>query len=259
MIKYYTRACNFFHGNLAKQLVAKKKALPLCGIKDIAFDQVELFTRKKRSVKVKLIKIKEIQKLNRNEQTKIKKDLKKITSKRKNFLKNINFNTPSIMGIINLTPDSFSDGGKYNQYNKSLKHISTMVNSGADIIDVGGESSRPGSKTISSNKEWKRIKNVIKNFKKIYKNKCLSLDTKKLDLMVKGIKYKVDIINDISGFRYDPNSLKYLKKYKIPKVLHHMQGTPDTMQISPKYQNVLLDIYDFFEENRKRLLGKKLY
>ena len=152
------------------------------------------------------------------------------------------------MGILNLTPDSFSDGGKYNKKNKSFKHISKMIYSGAEIIDVGGESTRPGSKTIHPKIEWKRIDNVIKKFKK-YKTTCLSLDTRKSEIMVNGIKHGVNLINDVSGFNYDKNSLLKLKKYKISKVLHHMQGSPNNMQKNPKYKNVLLDIYDFFEKS----------
>ena len=153
------------------------------------------------------------------------------------------------MGILNLTPDSFSDGGKFNKHDKSFKHINEMILSGANIIDVGGESTRPGSKTINSNVEWKRVKHVIEKFKKKYKKSCLSIDTRKSDVMIKSIKYGVDLINDVSGFNYDKNSLSKLKKYNITKVLHHMQGTPNTMQKNPKYKNVLLDIYDFFEKN----------
>jgi dihydropteroate synthase len=89
------------------------------------------------------------------------------------------------MGILNMTPDSFSDGGKFNKKNKSFNHIKEMILSGANIIDVGGESTRPGSKTIKPEAEWGRIKSVIKKFKKKYKKTCLSIDTRKSDLMVK--------------------------------------------------------------------------
>ena len=123
-----------------------------------------------------------------------------------------------------------------------------MIKSGANIIDVGGESTRPGSKTIDPKTEWRRIEYVLKNFKKKYKKICLSIDTRKSDLMIKSIKCGADLINDVSGFNHDPLSLSKLKKYNIPKVLHHMQGTPKTMQKNPKYKNVLLDIYDFFEK-----------
>ena len=164
------------------------------------------------------------------------------------------------MGILNLTPDSFSDGGKFNRKDKSLKQISKMINFGAKIIDVGGESTRPGSKSIDPITEWKRVQKVIKSFKKKNKNICLSLDTRKSDLMLRGIKYGVDLINDVSGFNYDKDSLNKIKKYKkITKVLHHMKGTPNTMQKNPKYKNVLLDIYDFFQNKiNSKLIGKKI-
>ena len=248
MIKYYTRACNFYHGTQAKSLIIKNLALPLCGNNNIAFSKIEIFKRNNKKISSKIIDINSINKLNKVEQIKIKKDLKKITLRRKNFLKNVNFSSPSIMGILNMTPDSFSDGGKFNTKKKSFLHISKMVKCGADIIDVGGESTRPGSKNIDSKVEWKRIKEVIVNFKKKYKKCCLSIDTRKSELMTKSLKYGVDLINDVSGFDYDKNSLSKLKKYNVPKVLHHMKGTPDTMQNNPKYQNVLLDIYDFFEK-----------
>ena len=258
MIKYYTRACNFFHGYRAKTLIKQKLALPLCGNKKIAFNTLEIFTRNEKKIFSKFIYIKDIRRLKKKEQKIVRRHLKKITSKRKNFLKNISFSKPSIMGILNLTPDSFSDGGKFNSKKKSLKHLSNMIKAGADIIDVGGESTRPGSKTIDPSVEWKRVKSIVQNFKKKYKKKCLSLDTRKSDLMVKGINFGVDIINDVSGFEYDRNSLNILKNYKITKIIHHMQGIPSDMQNNPKYKNVLLDIYDFFEKKIDQIKDRKI-
>ena len=259
MIKYYTRACNFKYGSIARKLIKKKLALPLCGNRNISFDQIELITRNKNKVSNKFIHYKELNYLSNNQKKKVKKDLKNITSKRNNFLKNVNFSKPSVMGILNLTPDSFSDGGKFNKKQKSLKHISDMIRSGADIIDVGGESTRPGSKTIDPNKEWERVKHVIRIFKKRYKNIPLSIDTRKSDLMVESIKYGANLINDVSGFSFDKYSLEKIKKFNLTKVLHHMRGTPNTMQINPKYKNVLLDIYDYFEKSiNERFTDKKI-
>ena len=149
MIKYYTRACNFKYGSIARKLINNKKALPLCGSKNISFDEIEIITRGKKKIHSRIINYKKVNKLSTFLKNKIKKDLKNITSKRKQFLKHVNLAEPSIMGILNLTPDSFSDGGKFNKNNKSLKHINEMITSGATIIDVGGESTRPGSKTIN--------------------------------------------------------------------------------------------------------------
>ena len=251
MTKYYTRACNFYYGSESKNLIKKRLALPLCGNKQIAFDKVQIFIRNKNKITTKFISIKKINNEKKNLRQKINNDLKNIIIKRKLFGK------PMIMGILNLTPDSFSDGGKYNKINKSLKRINSMIKSGANIIDVGGESTRPGSKTISPTKEWKRIEKVIKNFKKNYPKVLLSIDTRKSEIMKKAIKYKVDIINDVSSFDHDSRSFQIIKKNNIWNIIHHMQGTPQTMQLNPKYQNVLLDIYDFFEEKIYKILKNK--
>jgi len=258
MTKYYTRACNFYYGANAKLLIKKKLALPLCGNKNIAFDKVEVITRRNNKILSKIINIKKIETLNSSPKKKVKQDLKKIVFKRKNFLKNINFLEPSIIGILNLTPDSFSDGGKFTKQKKAKNHILNMIKAGASIIDVGGESTRPDSKTVLTNMEWKRIENIVKNFKKKHKKTCLSIDTRKAEVMIKAIKHGADLINDVSGFNYENQSLSRLKKHNVAKVLHHMQGTPNTMQKNPKYKNVLLDIYDFFEEGIKKIDNKKI-
>ncbi len=258
MIKYYTRACNFHYGKYSKFLINKKLALPLCGNKHISFDKIEIITRKKNKISSKFINLKDIKNLKKAEKKKITLDLNKITSKRRNFLKNINFSKPSIMGILNLTPDSFSDGGVFNNYKKANKHVIDMVKYGAKIIDVGGESTRPGSQTISEKEEWRRVEKIIKSVKNKYKNICFSIDTRKSEIMTKSIKYGVSLVNDVSGFEYDKSSLLKLRKYDISKVLHHMQGTPNTMQIKPKYKHVLLDIYDFFERGISQIDNKKI-
>ena len=257
MRKYYTRACNFYHGSEARKLIQTKKALPLNGKNNIAFDSIEIFSREKRAVKTNLINVNKVLKLNKKIRKIVKEDLSKIVSKRKDFLRHINFQSPSIMGILNLTPDSFSDGGKFNNYSKAFKQISNMIKSGANIIDVGGESTRPGSKTIDPKIEWERIKYVFNNFKKKYKKICLSVDTRKSDIMIKSVNCGADLINDVSGFSHDPLALIKLRNFNIPKVLHHMQGTPKTMQKNPKYKNVLLDIYDFFEREIPNISNNK--
>ena len=259
MRKYYTRPCNFYYGKNAKRLVYSKKALPLNGKHNIAFDQIEIFSRQKKQIKSNLIYFKNIKKLSKVVKKVVKKDLKNIVSKRSNFLKNVNFSETSIMGVLNLTPDSFSDGGKFNSKKKSFHHILDMIKSGANIIDIGGESTRPGSNTITPQSEWKRIEHVVRNFKKKHKSICLSIDTRKSDIMLRSIKCGADLINDVSGFNFDIRSVSKLKRLGTPKVLHHMQGTPNTMQKNPKYTDVLLDIFDFFEENiHKKFDNKKI-
>ena len=109
-----------------------------------------------------------------------------------------------------------------------------MINKGANIIDIGGESTRPGSKDISPRIEWKRLEKVVTKFKQKYPNIFLSVDTRKSEVMTRAIKNRSDLINDVSGFNYDKNAINKIKNFNIWKVLHHMQGTPNTMQINPK-------------------------
>ena len=258
MKKYYTRACNFFYGSTSKKLVKKKSAFPLCGDHLVSFNQVEIFTRNKKKINSKIIDIKNLNKLPLVVRKKVSKDIKKISNKRKFLGKNNHL----IMGVLNMTPDSFSDGGKFNSLKKANQRIRNMIIAGADIIDIGGESTRPGSKIISPKNELKRVKKVIEKFKKNFPKTFLSIDSRKSLVLDFSIKNNVDIINDVSCFKFDPRSFEIIKNKNLYKIIHHMQGTPQTMQDNPSYNHVLLDIYDFFEEEiekfKKIKNGKKL-
>ncbi|MFL2853845.1 MAG: dihydropteroate synthase [Candidatus Pelagibacter sp.] len=241
MLKYYTRACNFYYGDHSTLMVNKRLSLPLNGNHKISFDTIELITRKKK----KKIHISKLNLLSKVLKKKVQSDIKNIT-KKKNFSKLKFESSPLIMGVVNLTPDSFSDGGKYNNYKEALKRVKNFIEKGSSIIDIGGESTRPGSNDVNEKTEWKRIKDVLKRIKKL-KN-IISIDTRKSTIMEKSLEYGAHIINDVSGLKHDPNTLKILRNKKIPFVIHHMQGNPKTMQIKPSYKNVILDIYDFFEK-----------
>ena len=246
MKRHYTRVCNFYYGQNSIKLVNKKKSLPLNGNKDISFDQIEIISRSSK----KKIRLSEINRLSKLLKKQIILDLKKIKLKKKNFA-NLNFSKiPNVMGVLNLTPDSFSDGGRFNTKNKGQKHALEMFESGANIIDVGGESTRPGSKSVDKNLEWKRIEKILRS---ISKKIPISLDTRKSEIMKKGINYGVKIINDVSGLSYDSETINIFKKHKIPFVIQHSQGLPNNMQKNPNYKNILLDIYDFFENKIKFL------
>ena len=246
MRRYYTRVCNFYYGKESKLLVSKKKTLPLNNNKEISFTHLEIISRRSK----KKISIKEIDNLPKLLRKQIDLDLKNIQSRKKNFA-NLNFKKiPNIMGVLNLTPDSFSDGGKFNSKKKGTDHALKMYQSGANIIDVGGESTRPGSNAINIKLEWSRIEKIIKS---ISKKIPLSLDTRKSEIMEKGIKLGIKMINDVSGLSYDAKTIDILKKYKIPLVIQHTQGIPENMQNHPRYENELLDIYDFFEKKIKFL------
>ena len=246
MRRYYTKVCNFYYGNESRLLVNRNKSIPLNGNKNISFDHIEIISRTSK----RKISINKINSLAKSLKKIIKIDLKQIRTKKKSF-SNLNFiQIPNIMGVLNLTPDSFSDGGEFNKGNKGLRHALEMFNSGANIIDIGGESTRPGSKAIDNKTEWKRIERLIK----LIGNKIpISLDTRKSEVMKKGITHGVRIINDVSGLDYDTETINVLKKYKTPFVLQHSLGTPENMQNKPRYKNELLDIYDFFENKIKFL------
>jgi len=257
MRKYYTRPCNFYYGNYAKKLIKNKKALPLAGNVNISFDQLEIFERKKKSsTKSTIYKISELKNLNKEIKSSVNSDLKKITSARKKIC-GIKLDGPKVIGVLNITPDSFSDGGLFFKKSRAFKQVNLMIKSGASIIDIGGESTRPGSKTVNEKKEWNRLKEIIKKIKKKFPKIIVSLDTRKSYVMKKAIDQGINIVNDISGFDYDQNSFNIVNSKNIPLVLHHMKGTPNTMQINPKYDDVLLDIYDFFEKKINFFRKKK--
>ena len=128
-----------------------------------------------------------------------------------------------------------------------------MYKSGASIIDVGGESTRPGSKSVNEKQEWNRINKILKL---IVKKIPISLDTRKSRIMENGIKMGVKLINDVSGLSYDPKTINILKKHKIPFVIQHSVGTPENMQKKAKYKNELLDIYDYFEDKINLIRSK---
>ena len=250
MPRYYTRVCNFYYGKHSKNLVNKKKTIPLNQIKEISFDQIEILTRRSK----RRVFIKQIKNLSKSLKKKINFDLKKIKLKKKNF-SNFNFERyPNLLGVLNLTPDSFSDGGKFNTKKRGISHAINLTNCGADLIDVGGESTKPGSKAITERLEWNRINKILRLL--IKKKIPLSLDTRKSKIMEKGINQGVQLINDVSGLEFDVNTVNILKKYKIPFVIQHTKGLPENMQKKPSYKNELLDIYDFFEEKIKLVRSK---
>ena len=244
MQKYYTRACNFYYNNTSKEYVKKKISLPISGNKSFSFDTIEIITRTNK----KKINIKSINKLPLKIKKKVLIDINNISKPKKIPKLKLN-NLPILMGVLNITPDSFSDGGKFNNKNAARKQINKLIVDGAKIIDIGGESTRPGSKEIKHKEEWQRVNKVMGYIKS--KKVFVSLDTRKSFVMKKAAKYKLNLINDVSGLSYDKETINFLKNSKLPFVIHHMAGTTETMQKNPSYSNVLLDIYDFFEDKLK--------
>lgn len=165
-----------------------------------------------------------------------------------------------IVGILNITPDSFYDGGRYFNLNEALKHVEKLISDGADIIDIGGESTRPGSKPISVEEEINRVIPVIKEVKKCWPKITVSVDSYKYEVVKLALEAGVEIINDIYALRYSPQIVELLKVYPDVKIiLMHMQGTPQTMQVNPSYpKGVVTEIKEFFEERIKFLIEHKI-
>ena len=153
---------------------------------------------------------------------------------------------PRIMGILNLTPDSFYDGGLYDSEKKIDNQVAKMIDEGADIVDVGGYSSRPGAKEISIDEEIKRVVPTIKFLKKKYPDLILSIDTFRSEVAQNCLDLGVDIVNDISAGCIDEKILDIVSKYNCPYIMMHMRGNPQNMQNKPEYKNVIKELISFF-------------
>jgi len=152
-----------------------------------------------------------------------------------------------IMGILNVTPDSFSDGGKFHKLEDALSQAHRLIAAGADIIDIGGESTRPGAKNVPVHEELKRVIPVISALRK--KKILISIDTRKAAVAEAALSAGAHIINDISALRHDPRMAKVAAKYKVPVILMHMLKNPKTMQKNPVYKDLIFDIMTYFQES----------
>lgn len=162
------------------------------------------------------------------------------------WLQASDYRRPLVMGILNLTPNSFFDGGKYTDINKACEYAKAMIADGADIIDVGGESTKPGVKPISLDEELARVIPFIERLRAIDKDICISIDTYKPEIMREAIAAGATIINDIYALTVD-GALQAAKSLDVPVVLMHMRGHPESMQKAPSYEkNIIDEINDFF-------------
>ena len=161
---------------------------------------------------------------------------------------------PLVMGILNITPDSFSDGGKYLDFSDALKRAHAMIEEGVDIIDIGGESTRPGSDPVSIDEELKRITPIIEALKRD-SDIAISVDTYKPEVMKEVIDMDVAMINDVYALT-QPGAIDVIKKSEVGICLMHMQGTPKTMQINPTYKNVVSEVQSFLKGRAEMLISE---
>lgn len=156
-----------------------------------------------------------------------------------------------LMGILNVTPDSFSDGGKYGDVEKALQHALRMVEEGADFIDVGGESTRPGSEAISLEEELRRVIPVIEQLSR-RTTIPISIDTYKSEVARRALDAGASVVNDISGLHFDPAMVEVIAEKQASVVLMHIKGTPRTMQHNPEYSDVVAEIISYLRESINR-------
>ena len=166
----------------------------------------------------------------------------------------IDLSVPKVMGVLNITPDSFYDGGKYMEKEKIAERIDVMTSEGADFIDIGAISSRPGAKILPEEEEWARLLPVLELIKNNYSKHIFSIDTFRAEIAKKAVlEFGVSIINDISAGDIDENMFNTVSELKVTYIIMHMQGTPENMQKKPKYENVTNDIIRFFAHKVEKL------
>ncbi|WP_283399772.1 dihydropteroate synthase [Desulfurobacterium pacificum] len=164
---------------------------------------------------------------------------------------------PKIMGILNVTPDSFSDGGKYATVDRAVKRCEEMLEEGAEIIDIGGESTRPGSEPVPLEEEIERVVPVIEEIrKKLGDEFFISVDTYKAKVAEEALNAGADIVNDISGFHFDEKMAEVVAKYDVPAVIMHIKGKPKDMQKNPHYTDAPTEILQYFQKTIEEAVEK---
>ena len=160
----------------------------------------------------------------------------------------ISFEQPKIMGIINITPDSFYEGSRHTQVNEIYKQVDKMLNDGADFIDIGGYSSRPGADNISTQEELDRVVPIIEKVAKSFPQSRISVDTFRSEVAKQALENGAAIVNDISAGHLDDKMMEVVKEYQVPYIMMHMKGTPQTMKSLNQYDDLITDIKYYFSE-----------
>ncbi|MDE2385596.1 MAG: dihydropteroate synthase [Alphaproteobacteria bacterium] len=233
-MKSYLRPLALVHGPDARAMIAAATAAPLGGLADVGFTAAEWTTREGKAVTRRVVALDEARK---------HPSFAAITAARPGFGP-LALDRCHIMGIVNVTPDSFSDGGVNYQAETAIAHAREMMEEGADVLDIGGESTRPGSDAVTTAQERERIMPVIAA---LAAQHPVSVDTRKASLMREALGLGAAMINDVSALGFDGESAATLAAAKAPVILMHAQGEPRTMQLQPKYDDVALDVYDQLE------------
>jgi len=239
--KLYLRPVGLLYGATASAALSSNLALPLAG-SALAFTAAELIEGTPRKAKKRLFPAKD---LAASGEPGISELLKRVTAKRAPFA-GLSMKQPVLMGIVNVTPDSFSDGGLYDTKEEAITHAATLARAGAGIVDIGGESTRPGSDGVEESDELSRVIPVIQGLNGF--GAAISIDTRKGCVARAAANAGAAIFNDVSALTYDADSLKVAAETGMSVVLMHAKGEPKTMQDDPRYDDVVLEVYDYLEE-----------
>lgn len=225
MRKSYARPAGLVYGPDARQVITEGRGASLGGLSTIAYTLLERIER---------------------EGTGIIRRFEPGALQRQTVLPDfLPADRPLIMGIVNVTPDSFSDGGLSAEAERAIAHGLRLVKEGADILDIGGESTRPGSEGVPEEEELRRVLPVIEALAR--EGHAVSVDTRKARVMRAALKAGATIVNDVAALTYEPAAMEAVAEARCPVILMHAQGDPKTMQLSPQYDDVALDVYDWLE------------
>jgi dihydropteroate synthase len=240
MTGIYLEPIGLLYGDVAREAVSLSAALPLAG-GAIAFGAVRLWEGEPGGMKHAIVRTSTIQAI---EEPRVKELLERIAAPRAPIA-GVSMDRPRIMGVVNVTPDSFSDGGDYREPDAAIGRARALFTEGADFIDIGGESTRPGADAIPAEEEIGRILPVLEGLAAL--PAPISIDTRKPEVMRAAAKARADILNDVSALTHAPDSLRTAAELGKPVVLMHAKGDPKTMQDNPSYGDVVAEVYDFLE------------
>jgi dihydropteroate synthase len=220
--------------------------LPLAG-GPLAFSALEVLERSPRGTLRRTIGLSDLFERDWGRNTLAAADLLEEVRAPRARLAGLSLDRTRIMGIVNVTPDSFSDGGQHDNAAAAVAHGLKLAEAGADILDVGGESTRPGSDAVSLDDELRRVIPVVEGLR-AKTEALISVDTRKSEVMRRAAQAGADILNDVSALTHDPRALDVAAESGLPIMLMHAQGDPKTMNDNPRYSDVVLDVFDFLEQ-----------
>ncbi len=239
--KLYLRPLGLLYGEVAAEAVAEGLALPLAG-SAIAFAAAELIEGVPSSTERRLLATKD---LAGSRDAELASLLDRLTAPRPPFA-GLSLARPLIMGVVNVTPDSFSDGGLYDTAEGVIVHAAELAGAGADIVDVGGESTRPGSDPVEEGEELARVLPVLQGLSGL--QAAISIDTRKASVARAAAKTGVKIFNDVSALTHDRDSLAAVADTGLSVILMHAKGEPKTMHVDPRYDDVVLEVFDYLAD-----------